>query len=115
VRRVSHRAGKRNTVASVARRYRVSAEEVAHWNSVGTSTQFRRGQTVLVYVASKAPAAKASTTTGTKTGARNTKVTSKSKVTARPAKSTAAARPKTATAKPAKPTAGRPTARTSKD
>jgi membrane-bound lytic murein transglycosylase D len=115
VRKVSHRAGKRDTVASVARRYRVSAEEVAHWNSVGTSTQFRRGQTVLVYVASKAPAAKASTTTGTKTGARNTKVTSKSKVTARPAKSTAAARPKTATAKPAKPTAGRPTARTSKD
>ena len=52
-RRVALRAGKRDTVASVARRYRVSAAQVAQWNEVGVGSSFRPGQTVVVYLASK--------------------------------------------------------------
>jgi membrane-bound lytic murein transglycosylase D len=52
--RVSFKAGKRDTVASVARRYRIGAAQVAQWNDVGTGASFKPGQTVIVYVASKA-------------------------------------------------------------
>jgi membrane-bound lytic murein transglycosylase D len=59
-RKVSLKAGKRDSVASVARRYRVSATLVAQWNGMGTTTHFKPGQTILVYVAAKpAPRAKA--------------------------------------------------------
>ncbi len=50
-RRVSLRAGRRDTVASVARRYRTSPAQVAQWNNVGANASFRPGQTVVVYVA----------------------------------------------------------------
>jgi membrane-bound lytic murein transglycosylase D len=52
--RVSFKAGKRDTVASVARRYRIAAAQVAQWNEVGTGASFKPGQTVIVYVANKA-------------------------------------------------------------
>ena len=48
------KAGKKDSVASVARRYRVSAAQVAQWNDVGAGAQFAPGQTVVVYVAAKA-------------------------------------------------------------
>lgn len=51
--KVSLRAGKRESVASVARRYRVSATQVADWNDVATSAHFKPGQTVVVFVAYK--------------------------------------------------------------
>ncbi len=44
------KAGKRDTVASVAKRYRVSAAQVAEWNSVGASAAFPAGQQVVVYL-----------------------------------------------------------------
>ena len=47
------RAGKRDSVDSIARRYRVSPSQVAQWNDVGTGAQFAPGQTVVVYVATK--------------------------------------------------------------
>jgi membrane-bound lytic murein transglycosylase D len=53
VRKLSLKAGKRDSVKSVARRYRVSARQVAQWNGVSTGTVFRRGQTIVVYVAAK--------------------------------------------------------------
>ncbi|MBX3604677.1 MAG: transglycosylase SLT domain-containing protein [Piscinibacter sp.] len=53
-RRVALRAGRRDSVASIARRYKVSAEQVAHWNGVPLGSTFRRGQTIIVYVAPKA-------------------------------------------------------------
>jgi membrane-bound lytic murein transglycosylase D len=53
VRKLSLKAGRRDSVSSVARRYRVSASQVAQWNGVSTGTVFRRGQTIVVYVAAK--------------------------------------------------------------
>jgi membrane-bound lytic murein transglycosylase D len=49
-RRTTVRAGKRDTVRSIARRYRLSAAQVADWNDVGVSAAFRPGQRVVVYL-----------------------------------------------------------------
>ena len=53
LRKMSLRAGKRESVDSVARRYRVSAAQVAQWNSVGATAKFAPGQSVVVYVAAR--------------------------------------------------------------
>jgi membrane-bound lytic murein transglycosylase D len=47
------KAGKRDSVASVARRYRVSATQLAHWNGTSAGARFQPGETILVYVAAK--------------------------------------------------------------
>jgi len=44
------KAGKRDTVASIARRYKVSAAQVAQWNRTSARASFARGQNVVVYV-----------------------------------------------------------------
>jgi membrane-bound lytic murein transglycosylase D len=49
-RKTTVKAGKRDTVASIARRYRLNVAEVAQWNDVGTSAAFRSGQAVVVYL-----------------------------------------------------------------
>lgn len=54
LRRMSLKAGRKDSVASVAKRYRVSAAQVAQWNSVGAGASFKPGQTVVVFVAAKA-------------------------------------------------------------
>jgi membrane-bound lytic murein transglycosylase D len=47
--RVAFKAGKGgDTVAAVARRYRVSPEKVAQWNNVEASARFKPGQTIVV-------------------------------------------------------------------
>jgi len=53
MRRMTLRAGKGETVASLARRYKVSASQVAQWNRVSASSRFTRGQTVVVFVSAK--------------------------------------------------------------
>jgi membrane-bound lytic murein transglycosylase D len=55
MRRVALKAGKRESVASVAKRYRVSAAQVAQWNGLSAGASFRPGQSIIVYVAQKAP------------------------------------------------------------
>jgi len=56
-RRVSFKAGKRgDTVAAVAKRYRVSAAQVAQWNKVGVGSSFRPGQAIAVFVSGAAKA-----------------------------------------------------------
>ncbi len=65
LRRVSFKAGKRDSVASVAKRFRVSAQQVAQWNRTSASASFGKGQNVVVFVpaataVAKAPAAPAS-------------------------------------------------------
>ena len=57
LRKVSLKAGKKDTVASIARRYRVPTQHVAHWNQVNPSASFKPGQTIVVYVGGKANAA----------------------------------------------------------
>ena len=67
LRRVSLKAGKRDSVASVAKRYRVSATQVAQWNGVSAGSSFRPGQAIVVYVAhrpAKAAAAKSTAKAG---------------------------------------------------
>ena len=54
LRKLSLRAGRKDSVASVASRYRVSASQVAQWNSVGAGASFKPGQTIVVFVAGKA-------------------------------------------------------------
>jgi membrane-bound lytic murein transglycosylase D len=54
LRKTSLRAGKHDSVATVAKRYRVSTAQVAQWNGVAPSAAFKPGQTIVVFVASKA-------------------------------------------------------------
>jgi membrane-bound lytic murein transglycosylase D len=45
------KAGRRDSVTSVARRYRVTPQQVADWNDVAPTAQFKPGQAILVYTA----------------------------------------------------------------
>jgi membrane-bound lytic murein transglycosylase D len=58
LRKVSLKAGRRDSVASVAKRYRLNPAQVAQWNKVGAAASFRPGQSIVVFVAGKAPGAK---------------------------------------------------------
>jgi membrane-bound lytic murein transglycosylase D len=49
-RRTVVRAGKRDTVDSIARRYKLSPAQVAGWNDVGTGASFRAGQQVVLHL-----------------------------------------------------------------
>jgi len=56
LRRVAFKAGKKgDSVAAVAKRYKVSTLQVAQWNKVAADAQFKPGSTVVVHVAA-APA-----------------------------------------------------------
>jgi len=86
LRKVSLRAGKNDSVDSVAKRYRVSTAQVAQWNDVGIGAKFPAGHTIVVYVPNKAPASTGSggprsphptrvATSGTAKGSKPTKTT----------------------------------------
>jgi membrane-bound lytic murein transglycosylase D len=54
-RRVAFKAGRQgDTVAAVAKRYRVSPAQVAQWNGVSASSHFKAGQQIVVMLAAKA-------------------------------------------------------------
>ena len=48
------KAGKKDNVASMARRFSVSPQVLADWNKVSTSATFKRGQSVVLYLPAKA-------------------------------------------------------------
>jgi membrane-bound lytic murein transglycosylase D len=50
IKRLSLKAGKRDTVASIARRYRLPVAQVAQWNRVAAGARFKRHQAIVVYV-----------------------------------------------------------------
>ncbi|MEY4747942.1 MAG: hypothetical protein RIQ60_156 [Pseudomonadota bacterium] len=52
LRRVVYRAGRSDSVASLARRYRVAPAQLAQWNQMGADGQFASGQQVVIYVPS---------------------------------------------------------------
>jgi len=54
LKRVTLKAGKRDTVATVAKRYRVSPHQVAQWNHTSANAKFKSGETIVVYLAQKA-------------------------------------------------------------
>ena len=53
LRKTTLKAGSKDSVASIARRYRVSTAQVAQWNDVAEAARFKRGQTVVVYLPAK--------------------------------------------------------------
>jgi len=55
-RRTVIRAGKHDTVSSVAARYKLSAAQVADWNNVGASAGFKPGQQVVLHLPMRAVA-----------------------------------------------------------
>ena len=66
-RRTLVRARKGETVASIARRYSVSAASVATWNTVGVTSSFKSGQSVVLNLPVKSrPAARAVATSAGK-------------------------------------------------
>jgi membrane-bound lytic murein transglycosylase D len=54
LRKMSLKAGRKDSVASVAKRYRVNAAQLAQWNGVARNASFQPGQTIVVYVGGKA-------------------------------------------------------------
>jgi membrane-bound lytic murein transglycosylase D len=62
-RRTTVKAGKRDSVATIASRYRLDAAEVAEWNHVGASHAFTSGQQVVVYLPLKSTAKSGGRTT----------------------------------------------------
>ncbi len=85
-RKLSFKAGKHgDSVAAVAKRYRVSVEQVAQWNNTTAGARFKAGQTVSVMTTAPAPSparkqSKAAQRTASKGGA----VSKSSKVIAKP-------------------------------
>ncbi|HEY2560442.1 MAG TPA: transglycosylase SLT domain-containing protein [Caldimonas sp.] len=86
LRKVSLRAGKQDSVESIAHRYRIGASQVAQWNDVGTGARFAPGQTIVVYVAPKGHKAAAPASTHIATNDHGTRVAhSKHRKSAQPA------------------------------
>jgi membrane-bound lytic murein transglycosylase D len=56
LRKMSLKAGRNDSVATVAKRYRVSAAQVAQWNGVTASARFKAGQRIVVFVPNKGKA-----------------------------------------------------------
>lgn len=73
-RRTTVRASKNDTVASLAKRYKVSAAHIADWNNIKPNTLFKAGQTVILHLPMRA----AVVTKGTE---KNTKITKNAKNT----------------------------------
>jgi len=87
LRKMSLKAGRKDSVASVAKRYRVSAAQVAQWNGVAKGASFAPGQSIVVFAAAgKASHTKVAHGTARKGGA--TKHTTRTAAAA-PAKSAA--------------------------
>jgi len=81
IRRSTVKARKGDTVASLAQRYRVSAMDVAGWNSVAASSALKPGQSVVIYLPVKA-AGKGKNTAKGKSKAQAGKKTNAPKVAA---------------------------------
>jgi len=93
LRKLSLRAGRHDSVASVAKRYRVNPAQVAQWNGVGAGGRFAPGQGIVVYIAQsgrKAHAAAGATRTARSGGPRAAPA-AVGRVAARPARTQHAA------------------------
>ena len=80
-RKMSLKAGRKDSVASVAKRYRVSPAQVAQWNGVAKNASFLPGQTIVVFAPGKASGPKLA-----KGGARKSTAKSTTRVAATPHK-----------------------------
>jgi membrane-bound lytic murein transglycosylase D len=97
--RINVRAKKKDTVASIASRYKVSAAQVAQWNKVGKNASFKPGQKIVVFTQVSAFASNKSTASSTKSKRVAHKKSSNAKKTAakqsKKSKATASAKKKT--------------------
>ena len=82
--KMSFKAGRKgDSVAAVARRYRVSAAQVAQWNSVGPQARFKAGQTIVMEVRAAPPRRLAAEPKARREVAQNGKVAKPTKAAAR--------------------------------
>ena len=108
LRRMSFKAGKRDSVQTVARRFRVTPQQVAQWNKVGAQALFQRGQSVVVYVPTAnathrtAVASARSNVASPAASTRTTKLASNSRAPVRSIKVASASRPAAASRAPAR-------------
>ena len=65
--RVVLKAGRNDSVASVAKRHRLSAASVAEWNKVGVAAAFRPEQQIVVWLPNQPRAARKKSTRSVKT------------------------------------------------
>jgi membrane-bound lytic murein transglycosylase D len=56
-RRTVIKAGKNESVSSVAKRYNLAASSVAEWNKLGATSAFKAGQQVVLFLPSRGKAA----------------------------------------------------------
>ena len=85
MRKVSLKAGRKDSVASIARRYRVSVAQVAKWNGITASARFKAGQRLVVYVPARSKAMKATRVASTSAVAKG-KSKGKSRAAAAPSR-----------------------------
>jgi membrane-bound lytic murein transglycosylase D len=98
LRKTTVKAGKKDNVASLAKRYRLNAADVARWNNVSASAGFKTGQKVVVYL----PARAAKTSHASKTALpAKTAHSSKSTSTSKAAKVSVSKKAVAASKKPA--------------
>ena len=103
-RRTMVKAGKNDSVVSIARRYRLSPANVAQWNDVNANHAFKRGFDVVVYLPVRAAAAEHVGSGRHASAAAATAAPSKSSHSSKGSKSTPAPRPaQQATKSSAKP------------
>jgi len=70
LRRVTVKARKGDTLASLARRYSVSPASVADWNKLASAAKLRAGQVLVVYLPTKPKGSKAGAASKASTGKR---------------------------------------------
>jgi len=58
LRKTTVKAGKKDSVATLAKRYAVSASALARWNKVSTTAAFKSGQSVVLYLPAKVSSGK---------------------------------------------------------
>lgn len=75
MRRVTLKANKGDTVASVARRHRLGTTQLAQWNRVSTKATFKPGQQIVVYVREGQALASVEPSGNSKASAKSGKVT----------------------------------------
>lgn len=91
LRRMTLKAGKRDTVRTVAQRYGLSVAQVASWNKVGASARFKRGEQIVVYVPNQGKAQASRTLASAKKGRVTREAKVDDKVKARKGKTVVAA------------------------
>jgi membrane-bound lytic murein transglycosylase D len=99
LKRVTVKAAKGDTVASIARKHKVQASMVAEWNKVSATASFKAGQAVVLMLPPQAKSSKAAATKGKATKSAPAKAGGKA---ATKAPKAAAAQKKGATKAPAK-------------